>query len=78
MGHGQGNGVNQNDLPAHPPGIVHRRAGAAAPYPTVDGQQQASGFHQPVVPVDHAAVIVFAAYAVYRNGPFQNRAMVFP
>ena len=62
MGDLQGSGVYYDDLPAHFPGIGHRRAGTASPYSGVNGQQKTSGFHQFVIPVDHAAVIICVAH----------------
>ena len=73
-----GDGVNHDDLPPQFPGIVNGCAGAAAPYSVKNGQQQASRFYQPVVPVDHAAVIVLAAHIVNRISLFQNRMIPFP
>ena len=78
MGHRPGKRVNHDNLPPQLPGIVDRCAGAAAPHSTENRQQQASRFHQPVVPVDHTAVIILAAHIVHRIGPFQNRMIPLP
>ena len=69
---GPGDGVDHDDLPTQPPGIVDCGPGAAAPYSVKNGQQQASRFYQPMVPVNHAAVIILTAHIVNGIGPLEN------
>ena len=73
-----GNGVDYDDLPAQPPGVVDCGPGAAAPRSVEHSQQQVSRFHQPVVPVDHAAVIVLAAHILNGLSLLQNRMIPLP
>ena len=73
-----GNRADHNDLQAHLPGIIYCCAGADSPHSVIDSQQQSGRIHQPMVPVDHAAIIVIAAHIVNRIGLFQNRVIPLP
>ena len=73
-----GDGVNDDDFSVQLLGILGRCASAAALHSVENCQQQSRRFHQPVVPVNHTAVIVLAAHILNGISLLQNRMIPFP
>ena len=68
-----GDGVDHDDLPTQPPGIVDCGPGATAPFSVVDSQQSSGVFYQEAVAVQHTIFMVGPADIDDGIRPVQNR-----
>ena len=69
-----GSRVNQDNLPAYFPSVVHRCTGAAAPRPIVNSQQEVSVF-QKAVAFQHTVFVVVPADIDDRISLLQDRVV---
>ena len=78
IGNRQGNGVNNDQLPAHFLSIAHGCRCSSTPLPVVDSQHTVGVFHQEAVAVQHTIFVTVPADVDNRIRQFQNGAVAIP
>ena len=58
-------GIENDDSSPQFPGISDSSRSTTAPLPVVDSQQHPSSLHQPMVPVEHTAIVILTAHILY-------------
>ena len=78
MGNRQGNGVNNDQLPAHFLSIAHGCRCSSTPLPVVDSQHTVGVFYQEAVAVQHTIFVTVPADVDNRIRQFQKGAVAIP
>ena len=57
--------VKDDDSSAQLPSVSDSSRSTTAPLSIIDRQQYPSGFYQPMVPVEHTAIVILTAHILY-------------